>query len=105
MPVRRFTYSVLYYKIFIGLFAGAQHRLSLEHDGKARTTVISATTTSTVTSAITSTITSSITSTITSALTTTVTSTSIGTTTVIPLPVPTKVPEEVCNVLVQYTPA
>ena len=88
MPVRRFTYPVLYYKIFIGLFAGAQHRLSLERDGKARTTVISATTTSTVTSAITSTITSAITS--------TVTSTTIATTTLIPLPVPTKAPEEVC---------
>ena len=89
------TYSFLFYKIFIGLFAGAQHRLSLEHDGKTRTTVISATTTSTVTSAITSTVTSAITSTITSAITATVTSTTIGTTTVIPLPVPTKAPEEV----------
>jgi endothelin-converting enzyme len=95
MPVRRLTYLVLCYKIFIGLFAGAQHRLSLEHDGKARTTTISATTTSTVTSAITSTVTSSITS--------TVTSTAIATTTLIPPPVPTKVPEEVCNVLARYT--
>ena len=88
MPVRRLTHSVLYYKIFIGLFAGAQHRLSLERDGKVRTTIISATTTSTVTSAITSTITSAITS--------TVTSTAVATTTLVPPPVPTKVPEEVC---------
>ena len=76
------------YKIFIGLFVGAHHRLSLDRDGKPRTTVISATTTSTVTSAITTTATS--------AFTTTVISTSIGTTTFIPLPVPTKAPEKVC---------
>ena len=63
----------LFYKVFIGLFADAQHKLSLEHDRIDRTTTISATATST--SIFTSTI--------------------VATTTVAPSPEPTKAPEEV----------
>ncbi|KDR81470.1 hypothetical protein GALMADRAFT_152331 [Galerina marginata CBS 339.88] len=62
--------------VFIGLFAGAQHRLGLEHGGKEpqRTETVTITTTAVSTA----------------------TTTSISTTTVVPppIPVPTKAPEE-----------
>ena len=49
MLIKCLTYHTLCYKISVGLFSGARHRLlSLEHDKKTCTSVIPATTTSTV---------------------------------------------------------
>jgi endothelin-converting enzyme len=83
--------------VFIGLFAGAQHRLS---SGKGRWSNTTETVTATVTVPVTTTAVSSVVSATTAFSTSTARST---TTVVIPAPVPTSAPEEVCDYIL-YLP-